>query len=150
MKSKLLALFFSLSFVTICFSQREITWTDLSKVKFIEKYYPKYDAPFLVPKFSASIKALEGKQITIRGYFLDIDPKGNIYILSKGPMSLCFFCGAGGPETIIELQFAKKKRFFKTDDIVSVTGIFKLNDTDIEHCNYILTECEAVLARSKD
>jgi len=59
-------------------------------------------------------------------------------------MSACFFCGQGGPETAVELQFSGKQNF-KTDIIVTITGILTLNKDDIEHFNYILKECEGVL-----
>lgn len=144
MKNKVLILF--LLFSGICFSQQKVTWKDLSKVKYTERYYPKHDESFLHPKFSSSVKALAGKKITVIGYFLNIDPKGQIYILSKGPMSACFFCGVGGPETAIELNFTKKPKF-RTDNIVAVTGILKLNDSDVEHFNYILTNCTATAVK---
>lgn len=143
MKNKVLITFFLLS-CTLFFGQQKITWEDLSKVKFTDKYFPDYDEYFMYPEFLSSVKALEGKQITIKGYFLNIDPRGKTYILSKGPISSCFFCGVGGPETAIELQFASKPTF-KTDDIVSVTGILKLNADDVEHFNYIIIGCKGKL-----
>lgn len=145
MKNKILILFL-LFFVTICFGQQKVTWQDLSEVTFTEKFFPKFNDTFLHPTFSLSIKQLEGKTIKVKGYFLNISPNEKLYILSKGPMSACFFCGVGGPETAIELQFAQKQTF-KTDDIVTVTGILKLNDTDVEHFNYILTNCKAELLK---
>lgn len=145
MKNRILVIFIAL-FSTVCFSQKKVTWKDLSKVKFVEKYFPAHDDTFLHPKFSSSVKALEGKLITVKGYFLNIDPEGKIYILSKGPMSACFFCGVGGPETAIELEFSSEQTF-KTDDIVTVTGTLKLNDTDVEHFNYILTGCKGQLVK---
>lgn len=145
MKNKILSVSFLL-ITTICFGQQKVSWKDLSKVTFTEKYFPKHNESFLQPSFSSSVKALEGKEITVIGYFLNIDPKGKIYILSKGPISACFFCGVGGPETAIELEFSAKQNF-KTDEIVAVTGIFKLNDTDVEHFNYILINCKATLVK---
>jgi len=129
-----------------CFSQKSITWKDLAKVKYTEKFFPKYGVKFLHPEFSDAVKSLEGKQITIKGYFLDIDPKGKLFILSKGPMSSCFFCGVGGPETAMELQLTQKPTF-KTDDLIKVTGILKLNADDVEHFNYILTKCKVALVK---
>jgi len=140
MKNKILIIAFFLS-CFVSFSQKKVSWEDLSKVKFVEKYFPKYKQKFLTPNFSASVKALEGQKITIKGYFLDLDPGGKMYVLSKGPMSSCFFCGVGGPETAIELQF-KSKPSFRTDDIIEATGILKLNTDDVEHFNYILVQSE--------
>lgn len=143
MKNKIILLFILTSSIT-CFAQKQITWKDLSKVTFTEKYFPAYDQNFLKPKFSDSVKALEGQLISIKGYFLNIDPKGKLYILSKGPMSACFFCGIGGPETAIELEFTNKPSF-RTDNIVQITGTLKLNPDDVDHFNYILKESKGQL-----
>lgn len=125
-------------------AQKNITWEDLADVKFTEKYYQEYGQYFPYPTFSQSVKDLEGKQLTITGYFLNLDPQGATYILSKGPMSACFFCGVGGPETAIELHFNSKPDF-KTDDIISVTGTLELNADDPEHFTYIFRESEGAL-----
>ena len=139
MKNKLLV--FLLLCTSLFFAQQKVTWEDLSKVTFKEKYFPAYNEEFLFPEFSESVKALDGKTITITGYFLHIAPAQKIYMLSKGPMASCFFCGVGGPETAIELILDNTPKI-KTDNIVSVTGKLKLNSDDVEHFNYILTNCK--------
>lgn len=138
MKNKLLITLILLT-SALSFAQKKITWEDLAKVKYEKKYLPAQDEYFDYPNFSPSVKALEGKKVIIVGYFLNIDPNGKLFVLSKGPMASCFFCGIGGPETAIEIQFTSKPTY-KTDDIVIITGILKLNSDDIEHFNYILTE----------
>lgn len=143
MKTKFSSLIFGV-FSILCLAQQPLTWEDLSKIKYTEKYFPAYDTAFLHPEFSEDVKQLEGQNVAIKGYFLNIDPENKIYILSKGPMSSCFFCGVGGPETAIELQFDTKPQF-KTDAIVEITGKLKLNAEDIEHFNYILTHCKGKL-----
>ncbi len=145
MKNKFLVILCILLFSFHSVAQQKVTWDDLSKVTFVDKYFPDYEQYFLHPKFSSSVKALDGKKIAVTGYFLNIDPRGNIYVLSKGPLSSCFFCGVGGPETAIELRFTNKPNF-KTDQIVTITGILKLNSEDVEHFNYILTKSEGKLA----
>jgi hypothetical protein len=144
MKNKLFILFLFITAYT-SFAQKKITWEDLSKVRFEQRYFPEYDHYFLHPYFSKSVKALEGKEVTITGYFLDIDSNNNMFVLSKGPMSSCFFCGVGGPETAIELNFPSKPSF-KMDAIITVTGTVKLNDEDVRHFNYILTNVRGTLA----
>jgi len=145
MRSKFFYFIF-LSSCFFCFGQQKITWQDLSKVKYTEKYFPDYEDYFLYPEFLPAIKDLEGKRITIKGYFLNIDSEEKLYILSKGPMSSCFFCGQGGPETAVELQFINKPNF-KTDNIVAITGTLRLNKDDVEHFNYILTGCKGRLVK---
>ena len=145
MKNKIFIAFIALFSLT-SFAQKKVTWVDLADVKFVDKYFPDYGQSFLYPNFSDSVKALEGKKITITGYFLNLDPQGEVYILSKGPMASCFFCGIGGPETAIELEFNSKPSFF-TDNVITVTGILKLNSEDVEHFNYILTKAEGKLSK---
>ncbi|KJD34383.1 hypothetical protein PK35_00830 [Tamlana nanhaiensis] len=134
---------FTFMFVAIsAFAQKKVTWENLSKVKFEEKYFPAYDEYFLYPKFDKSIQDINGKTITIEGYFLDVASGSNTFILSLNPMASCFFCGAVGPETAMELHFKDKPKL-RTDDYVRVTGIFKLNADDVDHLNYILENCIA-------
>lgn len=145
MKNKILFVFLLLS-VSFCFSQQKVTWDDLAMIKYSKKYADDNSANFLYPIFLKPVKDLEDKRITITGYFLDLLNQKNIYILSKGPMAACFFCGVGGPETAMEIMFDEKQPF-KTDDIITVTGVLKLNSEDKEHFNYILIDCKATLAK---
>ncbi len=140
-----LALSFIISFLifnaTESFSQKKITWDDLSDVEFKEKFVKSVDAYYLFPEFGPTVKAMNGKEISIAGYMLVMDPGGDFFVLSKGPFASCFFCGAAGPETIIEVQFKDKKhKKYKMDDKVVLKGRLKLNTEDIEHCNYILED----------
>ncbi|GLB51899.1 hypothetical protein NBRC110019_09380 [Neptunitalea chrysea] len=137
MNSKLLVLLFFGVFIG-AYAQQEITWKDLANVKFSTKYVESEDGDVLIPVFGDAIKKIEGKEISVTGYFLNLDASTKSFMLSKSPMSACFFCGAGGPETVIEIHFAKKEEQYKTDKIITITGVLKLNQTDINHCNYIL------------
>jgi hypothetical protein len=124
-------------------AQAKITWDDLTDVVFKEKYVKSVDAHYLFPEFGPDVKKYDGKQIIISGYMLVLDPKAEFYVLSKGPFASCFFCGAAGPETIMEVQFKNKNhKRYKMDDRVTLRGVFKLNKDDIEHCNYILELAE--------
>jgi hypothetical protein len=69
---------------------------------------------------------------------MDLDDNRGI-ILSKVPYSACFFCGGAGPESVVEVYFTDKHPRFKADQVIKVTGILRLNDTDITHMNFILT-----------
>ena len=130
-----------LSFVS--YGQKEVTWEDLSKVEYTETFFEEYGMNFLYPKFDKSIKDLDGERITITGYFLDIDPEGKIFVLSKEPMASCFFCGANGPETAMELFFMFPPEY-KTDDIITVSGRLELNSEDVDYMIYLLKDCEAI------
>ena len=119
-----------------------INWETLADVSFTTEYVEKYDANFFVPAFGPQIKALEGKEVVLKGYMLPVAPEEDLFILSKNTYASCFFCGVGGPETIVEIQFQPGHPQFKMDQVVKVKGILSLNKDDVEHCNYILTEAE--------
>ena len=123
-------------------AQTKITWRTLEDVTFTDKYSEEEEAYYFYPEFGASIKALEGKDVLLKGYMLSVNQKDDIFILSKNPYSSCFFCGNGGPESIAELEFSGRHRRFKIDQIVTIKGVLTLNQEDIYHCNYILTEAE--------
>jgi len=144
-KSFLIVLF--VTFVsTFAVAQEQLTWDDFADVVFEPVYNEVYDVHFLMPKFGEKIKSHTGKQVSIKGYFLDISGSGEVFLISQNPMASCFFCGAAGPETIVEARFLEKPTF-KTDDIVTVKGVLQLNAEDVNHCNYILKEATGLLEK---
>jgi hypothetical protein len=120
-------------------------WSLFAKTKFEAKYNDKTAEYFLYPAFSPELKAMVGKEVSLEGYYMPIDIEGNAYIiLSKYPYSQCFFCGAAGPETIAEIKFKDKQGKFEMDQYLRVKGKLKLNESDIEHGNFILEEAVIV------
>ncbi len=118
-------------------------WALFRGVKFAPKFYSALNESLLTPKFERGILQYSGKEILLKGYYIPldyIDPK--VIILSKVPNASCFFCGGAGPETIAEIHFKTKRPKFKADQIILVQGILHLNDSDIEHMNFILKEAE--------
>lgn len=116
-------------------------WAILAAVKFTEKFYKAYNEYYLSPLFDTKIRAHEGKELTLRGHYLpmDLDDKRGI-ILSRVPYAACFFCGGAGPESVVEVYFPQKHPRFKADQILTITGTLELNDSDVSHMNFILTE----------
>lgn len=121
-----------------------ITWKTLKDVRFQNKFFKDLGEYLLFPTFGESVKKLDGKSVSIRGYMIPVDVNEGLYVISALPMSSCFFCGASGPETVVEVNFKNKKMRFKTDEIRTIKGILKLNDSEIEHMNYIFNSAELV------
>ena len=132
-------------FANSTISQTQIDWSVLSDVEFTDVYMEEVDEYFLYPHFGPSVRKLAGQEVMIRGFVLEIDPTENYYILSKGPFSSCFFCGVGGPETIVELEMRSSKDVFIMDEVATLKGTLKLNSDDIYQCNYILQNAEVYL-----
>jgi hypothetical protein len=124
------------------FSQIKInTWDFFAKTKFESKYNEKLKEYLVYPNFPADLKAMVGKEMTIEGYYVPFAAEGGSYIvISKFPMSQCFFCGGGGPESVAEVNFAKQPSKFQVDDLITVKGKLKLNAEDLDHVNFILEE----------
>lgn len=127
------------------FAQKPDSWNDFAKTKFEPKYHEKLGEYLFYPSFSAELKALEGKEITIQGFYVPFAPEdGEYIIISKYPMSQCFFCGGGGPESIAEVNFAKNPGKFQVDDLITVKGKLKLNADNVDHVNFILDQAVLV------
>jgi len=145
MRNLLIALFVSISLSGFIDNKPiALTWKHLADVCFAKKFNKQLGMYFLYPTFGESVVGLEGKQIQIKGYLIPADPDNNIYVISAQPMSMCFFCGGAGPESIIELQLRNKKQRFKTDAVKTVSGKLRLNAQDIEHLNYILEDAVSI------
>ena len=124
-------------------AQTELTWRQLTDVEFELQYLKEYDARFMVPTFGKDIQAYDGKEVSITGYIIPLDAANTMFVLSKNPYASCFFCGGAGQETIVELWLKPEAiRRYKLDQRLTFKGVFQLNDTDIDHFNYILKDAE--------
>ena len=132
--------FFSLHF----YSQNIITWELLKNVEFDEIWSEEFQAYYMVPKFSSSVKAMDNKEVQIRGFIIPVDIVQDYYVLSANPYSSCFFCGQAGPESVMEVQMVKKYEGLRMDQVITFKGKLKLNVDDIYQLNYILEDAEIV------
>ena len=130
--------FFSLHF----YSQNIITWELLKNVEFDEIWSEEFQAYYMVPKFSSSVKAMDNKEVQIRGFIIPVDIVQDYYVLSANPYSSCFFCGQAGPESVMEVQMVKKYEGLRMDQVITFKGKLKLNVDDIYQLNYILEDAE--------
>ena len=96
-------------------------WTTLGKTKVSldEKEYT-YTA-----KYPPEVKALNGKQITIKGFMLPIEAteKFKHFILSERTPT-CPYCPPGEPNEIVEIFTAKPVKW--NEGLITVTGKFAL------------------------
>ncbi len=124
--------------------QTVLDWSDLSKGISLELPSPGAIFPrFQKATFTSKMKALEGEKVIITGYLLILDGKQSTFLLSKNPMASCFFCGNGGPETVVDLQFSKKPSF-AMDELLSVEGTFHLNEDNPNACYYRIEKADAL------
>jgi hypothetical protein len=124
------------------FSQTKINWKTFGDVDWTDKYSEEEDVYYYYPNFGPSVKELEGTEVVLKGFMLILGTEEKIYILSRYPYASCFFCGAAGPDSIVQLKLKPGHPKFKIDQRVSIKGKLKLNRDDFDQCNFILTDAE--------
>lgn len=120
----------------------------LNDVRMRYRYSIEYNTFMQVPRFGSTVRALEGQEIVLRGFFLPADVTGDAFVLSHVPMQMCFFCAGAGIESVVELHsiVTHRMRFrrLSTDDFIEVRGRLKLNQDNLDHLIYILEDAELV------
>ncbi len=132
----------------------EGTWKTLLKLTFDVKYDERIDDIVFQPIFTTDIRALEGKEIVLKGYILPHDitqmggnpskgkNDGSMFIFSAFPAATCFYCGGAGPESVVEVLPSKAIPYSK--NLVSIKGKLTLNETDFLRLSYRLTNARLV------
>jgi hypothetical protein len=97
---------------------------------------------FNKPIFSDNVKSLNGKTITLPGYMVPFENgiKGTHFMLSSLPLNACFFCGVGGPESVVEVNL--KTPISYTEKPIQVRGTLKLNNSDPDKMIYIIDNAD--------
>ncbi|MEJ0034418.1 MAG: hypothetical protein WDO15_30620 [Bacteroidota bacterium] len=96
------------------------------------------------PVFSKNLKKYDGKKIKLKGFVIPVNEVGdqNKFMLSSLPFNICYFCGAAGPETVIEVECDDSIRF--NSKAIWVEGTLYLNDSDPDHHMYVLKTAQLV------
>jgi hypothetical protein len=126
-----------------CFAQTSNFWNTLAQVHFKSKTHKDgYDIEY--PVFSNYLRSFQGKEVTLKGYMIPLEELGSEakFMLSSVPFNMCFYCGAAGPETIVEVD-TKLSIKFTTKPIV-LRGVLYLNESDPEHHMYILKQARLI------
>ena len=119
-------------------------WKTLSKISYKKEYDELMGFKIDKPVFSESVKSLDNKEVTIKGYIIPVEgyKSHKEFIFSAFPYSMCFFCGGAGPETIMEVEAVEGVKY--SADAVYLTGILKLNDKDINRLMYKLVNAKLI------
>ena len=121
-------------------AQTDSAWNTLGKVTFRKQYDDMLGFKVDVPVFSDTVRELEGKTITIKGYIVPTEgyKSHKEFIFSAFPYNMCYFCGGAGPETVIEVQSTEAIPF--TAEPITIRGKLSLNDEDVNNLMYALSE----------
>ncbi len=121
-------------------TQVENIWKTLGKITFKKEYDEMMGFKVDVPVFSADVKALEGTEVTVKGYIIPVEDYGGQteFVFSAFPYNMCFFCGGAGPETVMKVTAAEAIPY--TAEAITIRGVLSLNDTDRNELMYALTQ----------
>lgn len=122
------------------------TWGTLSMVTFTREYNEDWGIDVEIPKVSPVVSAMAGQEITVTGYLIPLDAKteSSHVMLSAYPVSNCFFCGKAGPETAMQVFVKDGKKITYTDEKVTMKGILRINEKDINSLLYTMEQGQLV------
>ncbi len=142
---KKIILFLTLSILTSALFAQEETqgnpniWKTLGKITFKKEYDEMMGFKVDVPVFSQDVEALEGTEITVKGYIIPVEDYGGQteFVFSAFPYNMCFFCGGAGPETVMKVSASEEIPY--TAESITIKGTLSLNSTDRNELMYALT-----------
>jgi hypothetical protein len=119
-------------------------WSTLAKITYKKQMDEVMGFEVDIPVFSDDVKALEGKEVTIKGYIIPVEgyKSHNEFVFSAFPYNMCFFCGGAGPETVMEVYATDPVKYSAKQ--VVLKGKLELNDKDINRLMYALTDAVLV------
>lgn len=115
-------------------------WKNLAKISYKKEYDAVMGFKIDKPVFGENIKAMEGKEIEVKGYIIPVDgyKSHKEFVFSAFPYSQCFFCGGAGPETVMEVEAKEAVKF--TADAITLKGKLSLNDSDVNRLMFKISD----------
>ncbi len=122
----------------------ENLWKTLARITYKKEYDAFLGFKIDKPVFSAEIQALDGKEVTVKGFIIPTDgyKSHKEFVFSAFPYSMCFFCGGAGPESVMEVVAAEPITY--TAETITIKGKLKLNPDDVNKLMYALTDARLV------
>lgn len=117
-------------------------WTTLADVKYdIQK--DEY-GDLYVPVWGEDVMSIKDELVEIEGFVIpsDITFTDEYMIVSSLPISECFFCGSGGPETVMEVYLKEGEKYKYNSKRLKFRGKLKLNADNPDKLMYQLVETE--------
>lgn len=115
-------------------------WKTLADVRY-EIQQDEY-GDLYVPVFSEEVKKAKGQVVEVEGFIIPFEGmfQPTQLILSALPISECFFCGSGGPETVMEISMKPDEKVKYTTKRIKIRGKLILNAEDPDKLMYLLEE----------
>jgi len=119
-------------------------WNTLAMVNMQSKFDDMMGMIIKTATPTPIVQALEGKEIEIRGYMIALDVKAeqSHFMFSRYPQNMCFFCGAAGPESAMQVFMKEKKKIKHTTNKVVLKGTLNIQQGDPTGLIYTLTNAD--------
>lgn len=139
-----LVLFLTLTNIKLFAQKHTNDWGKLAEITYETTFDSLTELEIDRPRFSETVKKLEGKKITLYGYVIPLQAgfKENVALFSSLPFDLCYFCGGAGPETVVEIIGNKKLNV--SNKRIGIQGTLVLNSSSYEHHIYILKDVKLI------
>jgi hypothetical protein len=117
-----------------------LVWPKLYDVKFVKA--SDKDGEYEKPIFGDAAKSLNGKSVTLPGYIVPFETgmRSKHLMFTSLPLNACFFCGVGGPETVVEVFLKNEINY--SDKPMEIKGTLRINDKDPDKMIYVLENAE--------
>jgi hypothetical protein len=94
----------------------------------------------------APAMALNGQEIEIKGFIIALAAKSELkhFMFSRYPQNMCFFCGAAGPESAMQVFLKEGKTLDYTSDKVLLKGKLNIQSGDPSGLIYTLKDTELI------
>lgn len=127
-------------------AQKENIWETLSKVESRSVYNAELgfvNVDIVIPE---DIKEMSGEFIEVSGYIIPLTGQvgQNTFMFSRYPKSQCFFCGAAGPESAMEVYMSGRNTVPFTSDMISLKGKLIVNEDEATGLIYTLTAASRI------
>lgn len=123
-------------------------WNTLAMVNIESKFDDMMGMIIKTATPTAVAETLNGKEIEIRGYIIALAAKTELshFMFSRYPQNMCFFCGAAGPESAMQIFMKKGQKVDYTSDKVIMKGTLNIQYGDPSGLIYTLSNAEFIKA----
>jgi hypothetical protein len=91
-------------------------------------------------------ETLQAEVISLRGYIIALDAKAKLkhFMFSRYPQNMCFFCGAAGPESAMQVFLKENSSIDFTKDKIEIRGTLNIQKGDPSGLIYTLNNAELI------
>ena len=135
-----------LSGLTVQSQDNQDPWNILAMVDTESKFDDLLGMPIITATPKPIAMAFHEKELTIKGYIIALAAKTELshFMFSRYPQNMCFFCGAAGPESAMQVFMKDGKKVDYTSDKVVIKGTLNIQSGDPSGLIYTLMDAELI------